>query len=378
MNIMSLIEEHKYESVCVALALLLLLALWPALTLGTKAQAQAVKARKLITTLTGLQARGPGGVANKSRVQARTLFAEQTKLEAQEVASLLKQKNQRQFLIADMFPDAKDPFGFRDKYRSGIKTLREQTLNAGWPQELSTHTETKSPSDIGVYIENLENFGVPKWIDAPNPPDAKECWFGQVAFWIQQDLSQIFRDLNLASAEREGQSPNVTNATVKLIDHIEVGDSYYVADTKQTSSSVGSFTEHVSNDQIDVLHFSFSIIIDSRYVNEFLGLFSRKNLYTILNVSLSREDVEINNRNFKMLGNSSSFNPGKDAAEDLVYGTAPVIRLDVDAELLLLREIYTKDTPEQIREALQEKIKQAQRRLREAGQPIRRAGGRGK
>ena len=121
------------------------------------------------------------------------------------------------------------------------------------------------------------------------------------------------------------------------------------------------------------MHFSFSVIIDSRCINEFLDRFSRKNLYTILNVSLSREDVEIDKRDFKRFDRfdrSDNFNPGKDAAEDLVYGTDPIVRLDIDAELLLLREVYTEDMPEQVKKTVEEQIAQAARRLQAASQPL--------
>ncbi len=127
-------------------------------------------------------------------------------------------------------------------------------------------------------------------------------------------------------------------------------------------SQAKSFTERRSNDKTDVLHFSFSVIIDSRYINEFLDLFSRKNLYTIFRVSLSREDVKINEQNFKRFegfDGSDNFNPARDAAEDLVYGTAPIIRLDIDAELLLLREFYGENVPGQVQKDVKEKISKA-------------------
>ena len=120
------------------------------------------------------------------------------------------------------------------------------------------------------------------------------------------------------------------------------------------------FTGRTSNKTADVLHFSFSVIVDSRRIGDLLEAISRKNLYTILNVSLSREDVEINKREFLRFDRSESFNPRKDAAEDLVYGTDPIVRLNVDAELLFLRELYSKDTPEQIKATWGKKITQEQ------------------
>ena len=427
MNIMSLIKEHRYEFVCVVLALLLLLALWPALMLGSDAKQKAIEAQKLDEGITRLGGRGPDGVANESVVKARQQLVKQTKLEAQEVAELFKKRNQRKFLIAGLFPEVKDPFGFKEGYKKAVEDLYAQTLNAGWPKDESAGLDTEDLADIGMYVQYDTDLGVPEWADAPGAPSSEECWFGQVAFWIQQDLAQFFRDLNFASAKRMGQEPCVANATVKRIVYIEIEESYYVADIKQQAPSeipgfgpdrrgppgpqpgytpppwmfapgggpagqfggielqpgrsrrtrhrrdqAKPFTERSSNDD-DVLHFSFSVIIDSRCINEFLDLFSRKNLYTILNVSLSREDVEIDKRNFERFDKfdrSDNFNPGKDAAEDLVYGTDPIVRLDIDAELLLLREVYSEDIPEQVKKTVEEQIAQAARRLEAASQPF--------
>jgi hypothetical protein len=330
-----------------------------------------------------------------------------------------------------MFPGSEDPFGFKEEYSKAIRGFHDQTLKAGWPQERPGGGKAKSPSEIDVYVENLDDLGVPEWVEAPDAPDSQECWFGQVSFWIQEDLVQLISDLNRASAKRVGQEPSVATATVKHVSYIEIEDSYYVSDTPSSPSEVPrtstaarrggaglpgagaprggprpgfgpfnpfgmaggggpfgmaggggftqypipttapkrgrrrrdkipikAFTEHTSNDQIDVLHFSFSVVIDSRYINEFLVLFSRKNLYTILNISLSREDVEINKSRFASFDKSENFSPSRDAKVDLVYGTDPIIRLNIDAELLLLREVYSKDMPAQVKKAVEQQIAQ--------------------
>ena len=423
MNIMSLIKEHRYESICVALALLLLLALWPALKLGAKAKAMAEQAGDLASTLARLERGSSNGVvANKERIKARRQLADQVELESRQIKALFKQINQREFLVAGMFPGSEDPFGFKDEYRKAIRGFRDQTLKAGWPHERPGGGKAKSPSEIGVYVESLDDLGVPEWVKASDAPDSQKCWFGQVSFWIQEDLVQLISDLNRASAKRVGQEPSVSNATVKHISYLEIEDSYYVSDTPSSASGVprtsttarrggprpgpGSFdpfgmpgrggfgqypipttaprrgqrrrgkvptkafTEHSSNDQTDVLHFSFSVVIDSRYINEFLVLFSRKNLYTVLNISLSREDVQINKSDFASFDKTENFSPSRDAKVDLVYGTDPIIRLNIDAELLLLREVYSEDMPGQVKKAVEQQIAQVKALLQQSRQQI--------
>jgi hypothetical protein len=103
------------------------------------------------------------------------------------------------------------------------------------------------------------------------------------------------------------------------------------------------------------------VVIDSRRVNELLAALSRKNLYTILDVSLSRVDVDIDSRKFPRFESSTElFSPYKDAEDDgLIYGTDPVVKLDVDAEALFLKDIYADYMPKEVRDVLSAKTNEA-------------------
>ena len=86
---------------------------------------------------------------------------------------------------------------------------------------------------------------------------------------------------------------------------------------------------------------------------------SRKNLYTVLNVSLSREDVKIDTRKFPTKSDRyyEAFDPYEDAGRGLVYGTDPIVRLDVDVEALFLRDIYAEYMPKEVKAAKQKAAK---------------------
>jgi len=433
LNIGDIVKQHRYETVCAVLALVILLALWPASRLGSQAEAkteevQALNAR-LKKSLNGL-GQGP---ANPSLIQSREDQALALANEAEEIAGLLKQKNRRSFLVQDMFtesPDPGAPMRFRDSYRQAIEQLLSETLRAGWPEEGRELAAGKDegPSDIGVYAQrDVLNIGL--WESAPDLPDAEDCWFAQLDFWIQQDLAEIFSQLNRNSAQQRGQQPSVLNAAVKRIVSIYVAPYYYVGLDTQSGQAVPGpysmgvpgqmfpqppgqmpepgmqgmpgmqpqgggywqpqvmptkarhksardrlrdraamrqekpFTERLCGDKVNVLHFSFSVVIDSRRVNELLAALSRKNLYTILDVSLSRVDVDIDSRKFPRFESSTElFSPYKDAEDDgLVYGTDPVVRLDVDAEALFLRDIYDDYMPKEVKDVLSAKTNEAKK-----------------
>ena len=428
LNIGNIVKQHRYETVCVVLALVILLALWPASRLGSQAKAKTEDVRDLSVRLKKCMNDRGQGPANPAAIQIRDGQAQALANEAEEIAELLKQKNQRPFLVEDMFIEPRDPgapMRFSASYRQAIDQLLSETLRAGWPEEDRKLAAGKNegPSDIGVYAQR-DVLSVGLWESAPDVPSPEDCWFAQMDFWIQQDLAEIFGELNRNSAQQRGQKPSVMNAAVKRIISIDVDSYYYVGLDKQSGQAVPGavpgavpfgipqgpmgpmgnqpvrgpgqlpmmgqgqpmpygygqpqvagpkvrsakdrargraakkkqkpFTERFCDDKVDVLQFSFSVIVDSRRVNELLAALSRKNLYTILNVSLSRADVNIDTRKFPRFDSAAEvFSPYDDAKDDgLVYGTDPVVRLDVDVEALFLRDIYVDYMPEEVKDVL--------------------------
>jgi len=422
MNIKNLTKEHRYEFVCVVLALLLLLALWPALRFGSDAKAKAAEARKLLNRITKLRDHEPEYVPNKAWVDYRELLAIQTEIDADDVAELLIQQNQRPFLMPGVFPQGKILFGFRESYEKAVKTLYQKTLRASWPtDDPNNPPPEKAPTDIAIYVEKPENLGIPEWVyKSDYSPTVEDCWFAQLALWIQQDVAQVINDLNIASAEK----PSVANAPVKRIISIKIDPAYYPAEIKSTAKPTKSpwgndrmpgaippgffrdgamipgiwspsmdpreldkptstspkgkavFTERLSNDQADVVRLSFSVIVDSRSIDKLLAALNRKNLYTIVNVSLSRQDVEIDPTKFREFRRRfDHFNPRQDAEKGLIYGTDPVVKLDVEAEILFLRKIYEKSMPKQVKKTRDLEIVKAQNKITNRNAPTRNSSG---
>ena len=414
LNVTKIIKEHRYETVCVAIALMILLALWPANRLGSQARGRTEEVKGWNDRLKKCM----GDPANPRIIQERQKQVELVAAEAKDVADLFESKNRRDFLVPAMFPrqgkpDASSPWQFRTDYNKGIKELLSETLRAGWPKEdESSPAKGKDPSDIQIYC-SLEDLNIGDWASASNAPDTEDCWFAQLDLWIKQDLAEVIAELNSNSARQRGQEPSVLNAAVKRIVEIYVAPYYYVGLAKQgTQTAPGAvsypgagtvdpmyapgmpgmgmpgpggwqpqmpvqqsrtsrsrrlreqkkpFTERFCNDQIDALHFSFSVIVDSRRVNELLAALSRKNLYTILKVSLSRADVDINTREFPKFDSSTQvFNPYSDAKDEgLVYGTDPVVRLDVDVEAIFLKELYAEFMPSDVKKMLSQDSEEA-------------------
>lgn len=430
MNIMNVLKSHRYESICGVLVLLLLASLWPAATLGSKAKVQAADVADLDDSIARLLLPGKNGVANIALVTARREQVKRIEGQAKHVVEQFKQRNQRQFLLPDLFDGKNESrtstWSFREKYKKAVEDIYGTTLNAGWPGEPLNPSESKQAEEFGMYVENQDVLGTPDWVRDPGAPTIEQCWFGQLALWIQQDLTEVFNNLNHDWAKQRGQEPRVTNAAVKRIIQIDVSPSYYVTDIKQsqnpatnmfappgmpgmpgmppgphgagpgpgfggelpfgqqTITAAGlraqrkkglmakSFTKRISNENADVLHFSFSVIVDSRCINELLAALSRKNLYTIFKLSLSRQDVLVDRTKFKQFNTGEPpFDPDRDAEEDLIYGSDPIVKLNVNVEALFLREIYAEHMPTKIKDDLEKEIAKATGRTSSANSSSR-------
>jgi len=402
-NIMKIVKERRYETVCVVLVLVLLLALIPVRMLAGKVKQDVSAAQDMLSkagNLLNYRPYGQQGLAN-GLPEARKAYAQAVTEETNKTVELFETKNQRKFLIEGMFPEAKSNlWTFRADYNQKINDLLK-TMNAGWPADLSGMTGGPKPSEIGLYVRR-DNLSIGEWADANDQPKVEDCWFGQLDLWIQQDLAEVFRDLNQDAADSRAQQPRVENAAVKQIVGITVYPYFYTAKpatttpvrtpfgsgisasppmptpnsgfnpyaagaspfpTDMTPSSMARprqfpiqpFTEHTTDKTAYVVHFSFSVVVDSRQVNAVLAALSHKNLYNILGVSLSRQDIDINTTAFPKFNREQvDFNPHTDTANRLVYGTDPIVMMDVQAEALFLKSFYDEYVPAEVKASMAE------------------------
>lgn len=415
LDMKNIVKQYRYETVCVVLAMVILLAFWPSSKLGSEAKAKTEDLQKLNNRLKESRKR----LATSAMIEEYGKKAQLLSGEAEQFAQLLKEKNLRPFLVDDLFTDSPAPAAslrFRDEYKQSIDKLLSDTLRAGWPAEdESAEGGSRSLSEIGIYAQR-DVFSIGEWESLSDLPSNEDCWFAQLDFWIQHDLAEVFEELNQASAQQRGQKPSVENAAVKRIISIDVDPYYYVGLEKQADQVVPTpgavpfqpggprpgavpsleermgfgglppaglyqplpaanaprttsaakrrraktqkrqekpFTGRFCDKREEVLHFSFSVVVDSRRVNELLAALSRKNLYTILNMSLSRADVEIDARKFPEFDSSTkSFDPYSDAEAGLIYGPDPIVRLDVDVEALFVKDFYDQYMPQYIKQTL--------------------------
>lgn len=432
MNIMEIVKKRRFEVACLAAGLILLLALLPVSRKGAAANDLAdTVAGQLRRISTLLSSGGKAGPANPDRIEARKKDRDLIAAEANRIIEGYEKINSRAPLVPDLFPDpGTKTFSYRQTYDAAINSLLSETLNAGWPggQELASSQhllDEDEAASIGIYARRTD-LKIGDWVTGAKLPSEEDCWFGQLSYWIQQDLAEIISEMNQDAADARKQTPSVKNAAVKRIISIHVDPFYFIGEKKQqtgypgfapapsgqpappgpmgmpnpmnpyasgafgpggmggpgyvppSSASSGRerqaekakaykddpFTERFSGDKADVLHFTFSLVVDSRKINEFLDALAHRNLYTILSVSVSRQDLSVDSKKLERDARAPQFDPVLEARDDLLYGSDPVVRIDVAAEALFLKSVYGEMMPKSVKDALSNKI-EAQKKMQE-------------
>ncbi len=437
MNVMEIVKKRRFEVACLAAVLILLLALVPVSQKGTAAAGLADDIDGLLRRIsTLLSSGGKAGPANPEKIEARREYAELLNARANLIIEQYENINRRDPLVPGLFPDPGDgTFSFRHTYDKAIDSLFKDTLRAGWPGEQEPGSspplsDEDEAANFGIYAKR-ENLNIGDWVTGSTLPTGEDCWFGQLSYWIQQDLALIINELNQDAADQLSQTPNVKNAAVKRIISIHVDPFYFIGEKKQqtgfspgtdpqrgrppglglmgpgamglggppgmlgapsyggqgmgpgygtptsgTSSTARKakkgriykddpFTARSSDDKADVLHFTFSLVIDSRKINQFLDTLAHRNLYTILSVSIARQDLSVDGKKLPRDTRAGRFNPASDAREDLLYGPDPVVQIDVAAEALFLRSLYGEMMPTLVNELLKDRTKALKRRRQE-------------
>jgi hypothetical protein len=205
----------------------------------------------------------------------------------------------------------------------------------------------------------LDSFDVRPLYSASDEPTLAEMWDAQMSLWIQRDIVEVIAAINDESAARV-PNPNVLNMPVKRIVGIRVGE--YVtkgaaaapARTGRDRTSAegvpappedpdGVFTGRKPGSLYDVVYFRVRVVLDSRDVQDFVTRVAEKNLYTP--VEFAMHEVE----------RSEDY-------RDYLYGTDPVVELDVAYEALFLRSAYKDLMPDAVLDQIEGRAVSADRR----------------
>lgn len=183
-------------------------------------------------------------------------------------------------------------------------------------------------------------------------PRAAEMWFAQVGLWIQEDVANAIADLNkTAAAGVKDGDPCVEHTPVKRIESLRVLGyqvknnllPFKLASGEAATSGMGSgpdtfrpatFTGQSSNEQFDVVRFMLVAIVDQRKVLDLIDRICKQNFYKCVEVKYELVPAE------------------QGLGDGYMYGTAPCVRVTLNFEGYMARDLYKGLMPPDVLKAL--------------------------
>jgi len=234
--------------------------------------------------------------------------------DANEIEQIVDYSCKRELLSYGIFPELKDESSFvfekfGNTYREALEQMAEDVEGKGAPTQaeldrylenanknISTGTQQmdrfgsrtsegtqikkriedalclQKAQSAGVYLNPATLPGYEFWgnYEYPGLKQALEdCWYWQLAYWIMEDVITTIDQMNSGSV-------NILDAPVKRLLKISFGSTNnsqssgrvaYV--TSEGQGLVTPYTNKISNEEIDVVHFTLSTIVNNRAVMEF-------------------------------------------------------------------------------------------------------------
>lgn len=335
-----------------------------------------------------------GGAINIQAIEALGTAVKETEANYDKIRENATTVNSREPLSADVFPELKQrslAFAFRTLYRKAIDDL--PALLKGGPKPSSVDIdnwrmalqEQARTSGTGVFgsqqsqdpIEidpaaraaldrarkircyaGLDSFDVRPLYSESDEPTLAEMWDAQMSYWVQRDVAEVIAAINDEAAARV-PTANVLNMPLKRIVGIRVGEyvtkSAAGAPARSGRDRTGAddvppppepdevFTDRKPVALYDVVYFRVRVILDSRDVQDFITRLAEKNLYTPVQIAMYEVERSEDYR-------------------DYLYGTDPVIELDVGYEALFLRSAYRDLMPDAVLDKIEGRAASADRR----------------
>ena len=298
--------------------------------------------------------------------------------DANEIENLARQTGQRELISYKIFPEPNEKSvqifnEFRKAYASAFAGLVKDmnALDAPTDNEIrkqagsvdittdagSRGSPLESSNDKIVELmckrrsEEVPVYASPKafsgyavwdkWEYSGVESALKSCWYCQLAYWIHKDVVDTIKYMN------QGCS-NTTKSSVKRLLNVRFANStadnglelpVYV--TLRGGSLCQPWTSRICNDQIDVVHFSLSVIIRADDVLKFMTALCSEKEHTFAGYKDNQKPEKYKHNQITIL--QSSIEPiDRESAEHkrYYYGENAVVLLNLICEYDFVRQGY--------------------------------------
>ncbi len=168
----------------------------------------------------------------------------------------------------------------------------------------------------------IESSALDRVFTAETSASEDKLWEAQVNLWLTDEIIRAIIATNRQwMAEQQAQDaavrkPSVLNSAVKRIDSIKIFASLTASTTGQ---KVSRLTQRETGLQYAVVPYRFVVVMPTRHIRRLTSALETQNYHTVTNISLSCEVPQA-------------------AKEAYYYGIEPVMRVQVDGEMLLLAD----------------------------------------
>jgi hypothetical protein len=303
--------------------------------------------------------------------------------DANQISLLMKHSSERPLLSYKIFPEPKETSTlvfkqFGQRYREGLETWLsklnahdcpteaeiENSLSKGTlTGDFSGSTQSGSSNEVdatiidalctgrarssAVYANPVNIAGYGFWENyqyVGMDQAVQDCWFWQLGYWITEDVLDSIEACN-------ANSESVFESSVKRLLYIDfatkASGSSSKSDARPAYVTSGKdvmvlpCTARLSNSDIDVVHFEFSVIIQAKEVMKFMKELcsAKKHEFTGFSNELSEAEHYKHNQITILATDISAINPSAVAHKFYRYGDG-VVKLSLICEYVFEKSGY--------------------------------------
>lgn len=331
--------------------------------------------------------------------------------DANEIALLAQRSTQRQLLIYNIFPKAKDQSAlvFREfgrQFQTGIDRLlgRVRARDCPTNDELEKYLKVSSgPRPSGAWgatatpgslestikdalcvekaksasvyanpadLSGYEYWGEYKYV-GPTIDDAiKECWYWQLGYWVIEDVIDTINILNsgsdsvFTSPVKRLMSVNFGSSSAggRVVSYRErAAGSGLPSDSRPPtyvlSSGVGQLTEpctgRVCNEDIDVVHFNIRVVVSAKAVLPFMQQLCSAKQHEFNGWSGSEQERVFKHNQITILRSRIEPIDRQEQNHNLYrYGEDGVVEMNLVCEYIFNKNGYDEIKPDSVKESL--------------------------
>ncbi len=327
--------------------------------------------------------------------------------DANKVAELAAQTTQRELLSYKIFPKPQETSRqiFSDFGENALKAFKElpkkmQSGEAPTSREIEFATGSKSTArdafryggtdqtdnteaiinelckqkalGIKCYARTDNFVGYEIWLDwqyAGVDAAVQDCWYTQLAWWIQQDLADTIIKIN-------SKAKNVLESPVKRLLGVSFESTIIMATapestareqqakvqmpvyvTSFTGGLADAWTTRLCNDTIDVVHFAVGVVVETDQVMNFISELCSEKKHVWRGYKGDEPEKQFVHNQITVMGIQSYAADRESEAHRLYrYGKKPVVELTCVCEYVFVRAGYDKIKPDAVKSSLNQPV----------------------